>query len=77
MPDSVDLTELARKVSILVKKYEALYDEKTKTVNGLSVYDIAVIEGFTGTQAEFLATLVGPQGPKGDKGNEDRGAQGL
>ena len=43
-------------------------------VRGFSAYDIAVMEGYVGTQEEWLETLrgkegaVGPQGPKGDPG---------
>ena len=43
-------------------------------VRGFSAYDIAVMEGYVGTQEEWLETLrgkegaVGPQGPKGDTG---------
>lgn len=32
-------------------------------VEGASAYDIAVMDGFVGTEAEWLASLVGPQGP--------------
>ena len=47
---------------------------------GASAYECAVEEGFIGTEAEWLASLVGPKGdtgatgPKGDKG--DTGATG-
>lgn len=43
-------------------------------VDGDSAYDIAVNNGFVGTEAEWLASLEGPQGPKGDTG--DTGPQG-
>ena len=33
--------------------------------NGLSAYEIAVANGFEGTEAEWLASLVGPPGPNG------------
>ena len=52
--------------------------------NGFSAYQVAVIEGFTGTEAQWLASLVGPTGatgatgPKGDKGDKgDTGATGA
>jgi hypothetical protein len=59
-----------------------------KAAPGLSAYQIAVNRGFQGTEAQWLATLVGPKGdvgpastvhgPKGDKGDKgDQGAQGL
>ncbi len=54
---------------------------------GKSAYELAVINGFIGTEEEWLETLIGPQGiqgiqglkgeqgPKGDKG--DTGPQGI
>lgn len=36
--------------------------------DGLSAYQIAVENGFDGTEREWLASLKGPRGPKGDKG---------
>lgn len=41
---------------------------------GLSAYDIAKKNGYTGTEAEWLAYLKGDKGEKGDKG--DTGATG-
>ena len=46
-------------------------------LKGLSAYEVAVKEGYTGTEAEWLASLkgeTGTTGPKGDKG--DTGATG-
>ncbi|MFA6719308.1 MAG: hypothetical protein WCS15_09520 [Prevotella sp.] len=37
--------------------------------DGLSAYQIAVINGYKGSQAEWLASLVGDTGDKGEKGN--------
>lgn len=46
--------------------------------DGLSAYQIAVINGYKGSQTEWLASLVGPTGLKGDKGDKgDIGDQGL
>lgn len=42
--------------------------------NGFSAYQVAQIEGFTGTEAEWLASLVGPQGDVGPQG--EPGPQG-
>ena len=42
---------------------------------GPSAYAVAVSEGFVGTEAQWLASLVGPIGPKGDTG--DPGPTGL
>jgi hypothetical protein len=36
--------------------------------NGLSAYEVAVANGFTGTEAAWLASLVGPQGEQGEPG---------
>lgn len=33
--------------------------------NGISAYEVAVVNGFTGTETEWLASLEGPQGPAG------------
>lgn len=35
---------------------------------GKSAYQLAVEGGFVGTQEEWLISLIGPQGPKGDTG---------
>ncbi len=45
--------------------------------SGPSAYDVAVFNGFEGTEAEWLASLVGPQGEQGEKGDTgDEGPQG-
>lgn len=36
---------------------------------GLSAYQVAVADGFVGTEVQWLASLVGPQGLKGDPGD--------
>lgn len=41
---------------------------------GYSAYEIAVQEGFVGTEEEWLASLVGPEGKQGKEGK--RGIQG-
>jgi hypothetical protein len=38
-------------------------------IDGFSAYEIAVLIGFVGTEAEWLASLVGPQGEIGPKGH--------
>lgn len=45
-----------------------------KGADGASAYDLAVANGFSGTEEQWLASLVGAQGDKGDKG--DPGPQG-
>lgn len=36
---------------------------------GANAYQVAVAEGFVGTESEWLATLIGAKGDKGDKGD--------
>jgi hypothetical protein len=36
--------------------------------DGLSAYEVALANGFVGTEAQWLASLVGPQGPPGSGG---------
>ena len=43
--------------------------------DGQSAYEVAVANGFIGTEVEWLASLVGPKGDKGDTG--DQGPQGI
>ncbi|MEH0417819.1 hypothetical protein [Streptomyces sp. B21-083] len=42
--------------------------------DGHSAYEIAVTEGFVGTEAEWLASLIGPKGDQGDTGPAGAGA---
>jgi len=42
----------------------------TNGVDGDSAYEIAVANGFVGTEAEWLDSLVGEQGPQGDPGTD-------
>lgn len=46
----------------------------TTTFEGASAYEVAVEQGFIGTETEWLASLVGPIGPQGEIGPE--GPQG-
>ena len=56
------------------------HDELTSGTDGASAYQVAVANGFKGSEAEWLASLLGPQGPEGPAGAEGRvgptGAQG-
>ena len=40
-----------------------------KATNGKSAYELAVDNGFTGTEAEWLQSLVGDKGATGPQGN--------
>lgn len=47
---------------------------------GASAYDVAVVGGFVGTEAQWLASLVGPegaQGPQGETGPQGAAGAGL
>lgn len=45
---------------------------------GKSAYEVAVDNGFEGTEEEWLDSLVGPQGPQGERGPKgDKGEQGA
>lgn len=47
-------------------------------VDGKSAYELAVENGFVGTEGQWLASLVGAPGAKGDKGDPgDPGADGA
>ena len=47
-------------------------------LTGKSAYEIAVEQGYEGTEEEWLASLVGETGDKGDKGDKgDTGAAGA
>ncbi|MFE1071006.1 hypothetical protein ACFW5W_07220 [Streptomyces sp. NPDC058783] len=50
-------------------------------VRGDSAYEVAVDNGFVGTEAEWLASLVGPQGAQGEQGPQgvqgEQGPQGV
>lgn len=45
-----------------------MQDQISKITNGKSAYEVAVDNGFIGTEAEWLASLKGDKGDKGDKG---------
>jgi hypothetical protein len=70
-------------LSALSRLIEEIEDIQTGTgggsgtpgADGKSAYEIAVENGFSGTESEWLASLKGEKGDKGDKG--DTGAQGI
>lgn len=55
--------------------YSTMTPEEVASITGKSAYDVAIEKGYTGTEAEWLASLKGeigdpgPAGPKGDKGD--------
>lgn len=79
-------TNIAAEFEESTKSIDANFGE-TQTIrdgaNGLSAYEIAVKNGYKGTETEWLVSLKGepgeqgPQGPKGDTGAKgDPGANG-
>lgn len=58
--------------SVVPKKY--VDDALNEVQDGRSAYDIAVANGYSGTESEWLESLKGPQGPQGDTGPQ--GPQG-
>ena len=42
--------------------------------DGLSAYEVAVADGFSGTESEWLTSLVGPEGPEGPEGPAGAGS---
>lgn len=48
----------------------------TYGIDGFSAFEIAVANGFTGTETEWLASLVGPQGEPGPEGPEGPPGEG-
>ena len=53
---------------------QTILDMLNQGAQGASAYEIAVENGFEGTEAEWLASLRGPQGPQGETGAQ--GPQG-
>lgn len=55
-------------------------EQGPKGDDGRSAYEVAVQEGFEGTQEEWLASLIGPRGEQGERGpageRGERGDQG-
>lgn len=63
-------------VYVTIGPIQGRQGEKGDTgANGASAYDVAVATGFDGTEEEWIASLVGEQGPQGAVGPQ--GPQGL
>jgi hypothetical protein len=82
-PDDVDLAEL-QQLDPEAPHYVPVIgprgpqgDAGPPGTNGPSAYQVAVASGFTGTQAEWLASLIGPQGIQGVKGDPGDPATNL
>jgi len=59
-----DLEDGLRKVNCKVCTIENKVE--SGELNGESAYQVAVDNGFQGTEEEWLMSLIGPQGPSGD-----------
>lgn len=78
LPYFLDEQDVAALVTQMI---EAAVLEGVPGPPGLSAYQVAVANGFVGTQLQWLASLVGPQGDPGDDGTDgqdgDVGPPGL
>lgn len=45
--------------------------------DGASAYEVAVANGFSGTEGEWLASLEGPEGPQGPAGQDGADGAGV
>lgn len=64
-------------VSSGIETYDTVVQQSSDVINkllkltqGQSAYDIAIDNGFVGTKAEWLESLKGEEGPKGNKGDD-------
>ena len=71
--DSIDIRPLYVVVCVITK----VTDDAAGGGNGLSAYEIAVANGFVGTEAEWLASLHGPSGDDGLSAYEIAVANGF
>lgn len=74
---SVSKTDSTVTISIRDKvgQTTATISDGEKGADGKSAYEVAVDNGYVGTEAEWLQSLIGQQGPQGIQG--DPGIQGL
>ena len=56
---STPLANLAADVASVMHKYESYIDANMQTVTGMSAYQLAMKNGYTGTEAEWLNSLIG------------------
>ena len=64
-----DVTPSEKKVKISVD------DAELVKIEGKSAYEVAVKNGFEGTEEEWLASLQGPPGPPGPAGKDGKDGQ--
>lgn len=76
MGNAVGLT--GEEALILAKRNTQEVVEGHGFVQGKSAYEIAVENGYTGTEQQWLDSLEGEQGPQGEKGDKgDKGDPGA
>lgn len=74
MPDNLIIQDIQGDNSYILLDLEPF----SKGDPGKSAYQVAVDNGFSGTEEEWLASLVGPQGPQGIQGPQgETGPRGL
>ena len=57
-----------KSINLATEEYVNSMLENIGSVNGKSAYDVAVEKGFEGTEEEWLDSLKGTQGEKGEAG---------
>lgn len=70
------MTEISGKVSSVMPQITA-GAVTVKGKDGASAYEVAVKNGYQGTESEWLASLKGDPGDKGDTGTVDLAGKGL
>ena len=72
------LKEPSNLVTVIKENLNIVATPGLRGIDGKSAYEVAKGEGFTGTESEWLATLVGPKGDQGIQGEVGpKGDQGI
>ena len=66
-PIAVNLTDLGAQPATVIVTEAAAGDDG---VPGASAYEVAVANGFVGSESDWLNSLIGPQGSPGNDGND-------
>lgn len=69
-PIQVEITEPTGAPTIIEVPVPEVVEVEVSGPAGLTAYELAVEQGFSGTLAEWLETLVGPEGPEGPMGTD-------
>lgn len=77
MEINFDVTENSKNLDFQVSDVQYIPVPGPQGPEGKSAYEVAVNEGYVGTEEEWLQSLIGPQGPQGETGPKgDTGATG-